>query len=182
MYLMKPKSSPVRCTILALVAVAYKGEQHKNTLQKASVWSRSNTLRRLSQRSFYNSRVLERSQSRVPLCEEGVGAFIVVRPLPLSLQSKPYPCRASLLLAEQVFSLQDKSCPCSPSPFLAEQVFRNLKRGGQVWAFILSGAPHKEWARPFIGPWTWACWAHQALSYILPSSIVISEKKNVRII
>ena len=80
-----PKSSPVRCTILALVAVTYKREQNKNNLQEAPVWGRPNTLRRLSQRSFYNSRVLERSQSRVPLCEEGVGAFIVVRPLPLSL-------------------------------------------------------------------------------------------------
>ena len=48
-------------------------------LQKAPVWSRPNTLRRLSQKYFYNSRVLERSQSRVPLCEEDVGAFIVVR-------------------------------------------------------------------------------------------------------
>ena len=34
---------------------------------------------------FYNSRVLERSQLRIPLCEEDVGAFIVVRPLLLSL-------------------------------------------------------------------------------------------------
>ena len=30
-------------------------------LKKALVWSRSNTLRRLSQKCFYNSRVLERS-------------------------------------------------------------------------------------------------------------------------
>ena len=74
-----PKSSPVRYTILALVAVTYKREQNKNTLQKAPVWSRPITLRKLSQKSFYNSRVLERSQSPVPLCEEDVGAFIVVR-------------------------------------------------------------------------------------------------------
>ena len=145
---MMPKNSLVRCTILTLAAV----------------------LRKLSQRSFYNSRVLERSQSRVPLCEEDVGAFIVMRPFLLSLQSKPSPCKASLILAEQVFFLQSKSSPCSPSLFLAEQVFKNLKRGGQVWALVLSGAPHKEWARPFIGPWTWACWAHQALSHILSSS------------
>ena len=178
---MMSESSPVRCTILTLAVVTFKREQNKNTLQEAPVWSRPNTLRRLSQKSFYNSKVLERSQSRVPLCEEDVGAFIVVRPFLLSLQSKPSPCRASLLLAEQVFSLQrlvgqvfslqDKSCPCSPSPFLAEQVFKNLKRGGQVWALVLSGAPHKEWARSFIGPWTWACWAHQALSHILSSSV-----------
>ena len=63
--MMMLKSSPVRCTIPALVAVAYKREQHKNTLSKASVWSRPNTLRMLSQKSFYNFRVLERSQSRV---------------------------------------------------------------------------------------------------------------------
>ena len=89
----------------------------------------------------------------------------------LSLQPKSFPCRASLLLVEQVLSLQSKSYPCSPSPFLAEQVFKNLKRGGRVWTFVLSGAPHKEWARPFIGPWTWACWDHQALSHILSSSV-----------
>ena len=113
---MMPKSSPVRCTILALVAVTYKREQNENTLQKAPVWSRPNTLRRLSQKSFYNSRVLERSQSRVPLCEEDVGAFYSSEVLPpflveqvLSLQSKSSPCRASLILAAQVLSLQSKS-------------------------------------------------------------------------
>ena len=44
-------------------------------LQKAPVWSRPNTLRRLSQKCFYNSRVLERSQSRVPFYED-IGAFL----------------------------------------------------------------------------------------------------------
>ena len=33
-WLMMPKSSPMRCTILALVAVAYKREQHKNTFRR----------------------------------------------------------------------------------------------------------------------------------------------------
>ena len=110
------KSSPVRCTIPALVAIAYKREQHKNTLPKAPVWSRPNTLRRLSQKSFYNSRALERSQSRVPFYEEDVGAFYSSEVWPpflveqvLSLQSKSPPCRASLLLAAQVLSLQNKS-------------------------------------------------------------------------
>ena len=130
--------------------VTYTQKENKNTLQKAPVWSRPNTLRRLSQKSFDNSRVLERNQLRVPRCEEDVGAFIVVRSCLFSLQPKSFPCRASLILVGQVFSLQDKSCPCSPSPFLVEQVFRDLKRGGQVWAFILSGTPHKEWARPFL--------------------------------
>ena len=142
--LMMLKSSPVRCTILVPVAVTYKREHNNNTLQKTPVWSRPNTLRRLSQKSFYNSRVLERSQLHVPLCEEDVGAFIVVRSYLLSLQPKSFPCRASLILVGQVFSLWDKSCPCSPSPFLAEQVFRKLKRGKQVCAFTLSGALHKE--------------------------------------
>ena len=151
---MMPKSSPVRCTIPALVAVAYKREQHKNTLPEAPVWSRPNTLRRLSQKSFYNSRVLERSQSRVPFYEEDVGAFSSSEVLPPFLvESKSHPCRASLLLAEQVF--------------------KNLKLGGQVWAFVLSGAPHKEWALPSLGPWTWTCWACQALSHILSSSPTI---------
>ena len=102
---MMPKNSPVRCTILTLAAVTFKREQNKNTLQEALVWSQPNTLRRLSQKSFYNSRVLERSQSHIPLCGEDVGAFIVVRSCLLSLQSKPYPCRASLLFVGQVFSL-----------------------------------------------------------------------------
>ena len=126
---MMPKSSPVRCTILELVAVTYKREQNKNTLQKAPVWSRPSTLRRLSQKSFYNSRVLERSQSRVPLCEEDVGAFYSSEVLPpflveqvLSLQSKSSPCRASLILAAQVLSLQSKSSPCRTSLALAAQV------------------------------------------------------------
>ena len=110
--LMMPKSSPVRCTIPALVAVAYKREQHKNTLPKTPVWSQPNTLQRLSQKSFYNSRVLERSQSRVPFYGEDVWAFYSSEVLPpflveqvSSLQSKSSPCRASLFLAEQVFSL-----------------------------------------------------------------------------
>ena len=93
----------------------------------------------------------------------------------LFLQTKSFPCRASLILVGQVFSLWDKSCPCNPSPFLAEQVFRNLKRGGQVWAFVLSGTPHKEWARPSFGPWTWSRWARQALSHILSSSHLYSH-------
>ena len=33
-FLMMPKSSPVRCTILALVAVACKREQHRNTFKE----------------------------------------------------------------------------------------------------------------------------------------------------
>ena len=56
--------------------------QYKNTLQKAPMWSRPNTLRRLSQKSFYTSRVLERSQSRVPFYEEDVGAFYSSEVLP----------------------------------------------------------------------------------------------------
>ena len=81
--------------------------QHKNTLLKAPMWSRPNTLRRLSQKSSYNSRVLERSQSRVPLYEEDVGAFYSSEVLPpflveqvSSLQSKSSPCRASLQESE----------------------------------------------------------------------------------
>ena len=155
--------------------VTYKREENTNTLQKAPVWSRPNTLRRLSQKSSYNSRVLERGQLYVPWREEDVGAFIVVRSCLLSLQPKSSPCRASLIIVGQVFSLWDKSYLCSPSPFLAEQVFRNLKRGGQVWAFVLSGTPHKEWARPSFGPWTWSCWARQALSHILSSSHLYSH-------
>ena len=60
-----------------------------------------------------------------------------------SLQSKPlilveqasHPCRASFILAEQASSLQSKSHPC-------RAIF--LKRGGQVWTFVLSGAHVKD--------------------------------------
>ena len=76
----------------------------------------------------------------------------------------------------QVLSLQSKSSSCRASLLLVEQVFKNLKRGGQVWALVLSGAPHKEWAWPFIGPWTWACWARQVLSHILSSSGGITKE------
>ena len=40
--------------------VTYKREENKNTLRKAPVWSRPNTLRRLNQKYSHNSRVLER--------------------------------------------------------------------------------------------------------------------------
>ena len=142
-------------------------------LQKGPVWSRPNTLRRLSQKCFYNSRVLERSQSRVPFYED-IGAFYSSEASLFSLQSKSHPCRASLLLVERVSSLQSKSSPCGASLLLVEQVFKDLKLGGQVWAFVLLGAPHKEWVLTSLGPWTWACWARQALSHILSSSITMN--------
>ena len=139
--------------ILALVTVTYKRKQNKNTLQKTPVWSRPSTLRRLSQKSFYNSRVLERSQSRVPFCEEDVGAFIVVRSCLLSLQSKSYPCRASLILVEQVLSLQSKSSPCRTSIVLATQVLSlqsksypcraSLLLAGQVLSLQPKSFPYK---------------------------------------
>ena len=69
-----------------------------------------------------------------------------------SLLSKSHPCRASFLLVEQVSFLWSKSHPCRASLLHVEQVFKNLKLGGQVWAFVLSGAHIKNglyllWAR-----------------------------------
>ena len=72
---------------------------------------------------------------------------------------------------EQVSSLQSKSSPCGASLLLVEQVFKDLKLSGQVWAFVLLWAPHKEWALTSLRPWTWACWARQALSHILSFSL-----------
>ena len=92
-----------------------------------------------------------------------------------SLQSKPLPCRASLLLAEQASSLQGKPPPCRAS---------FLKLGGQVWAFVLSGARTKDglyllWACKHgpvdMGLWTWASWACQALLHISSSSHIIAN-------
>ena len=54
----------------------------------------------------------------------------MVRSCLLPLQSKPPPCRASLILVEQASSL---ACRAS-----------FLKRGGQVWALALSGAHAKD--------------------------------------
>ena len=138
-------------------------------LQKAPVWSQPNTLRRLSQKCFYNSRVLEKGQSRVPFYED-VGAFYSSEFLPpflieqvFSLQSKSYPCRASLTLAEQVFSLQSKSLSCRASFQESETQWASL-------GLCFVRGPHKGWALPSLGLWRWACWARQALSHIISSS------------
>ena len=113
------------------------------------MWSRPNTLQRLSQKCFYNSRVLERGQSRVPFYED-VGAFYSSEVLP------PF-------LVEQVFSLQSKFPPCRAS----------FQESETWWASLglrsIRG-PHKGWALPSLGLWTWACWARQALSHIISSS------------
>ena len=53
--------------------VTYTREENKNTLQKAPVWSRPNTLRMLSQKYSHNSRVLERGQLCVPWREGVLG-------------------------------------------------------------------------------------------------------------
>ena len=68
---------------------------------------------------FYSSKVLS------PFLVEQVS----------SLQNKSHPCRVSFILAEQALSLLSKLHPCRAS---------FLKRGGQVWAFVLSGAHTKD--------------------------------------
>ena len=50
--LMMPKSSPVRCKILALDSRCLQERTTQKHLQGAPVWSRPNTLRRLSQEIF----------------------------------------------------------------------------------------------------------------------------------
>ena len=93
--LMMPISSPVRRTILALVAVTCKREQHRNTFKEAPVWNRPNTLRRSSQKCFYNSRVLERSWLRVPFMRV-LGPFYSGEVLPpILVEQVSHPCRAS---------------------------------------------------------------------------------------
>ena len=104
-----PKSSLVRCTIFALGSRCLKERTTQKHLQRAPVWNRPNTLRRLSQKCFYNSRMLERNWLRVPFVRM-LGPFYSSEVLPpflveqvSSLQSKLHPCRASLILIEQVF-------------------------------------------------------------------------------
>ena len=60
-----------------------------------------------------------------------------------SLQSQLHPCRASFILVDQVSFLQTKFHSCRPS---------FLKRGGQAWAFVLSGAHIKDGLYP---PWAY---------------------------
>ena len=68
---------------------------------------------------FFTTLECQRGVSHAyPLCEEDVGAFIVVRPLLLSLQSKSSPCRTSLILAKRVFFLWPKSFSCRVSLLL----------------------------------------------------------------
>ena len=149
-------------------------------LQGAPVLSRPNTLRRLSQKCFYNSRMLERSQLRVPFVRM-LGPFYSSEVLPpflveqvSSLQSKSHPCRASFNLAEQVSSLQSKFHPCRASFILVEQVSSLQSKFSETWWASLGlrsiRGPHKGWALPSLGLWTWAYWARQALSHILSSS------------
>ena len=135
-------------------------------LQRAPVWSRPNTLRRLSQKCFYNSRVLERSQLRVSFVRM-LGPFYSSEVLPpflveqvSSLQSKSHPCRASFILVEQVSSLQSKFS----ETWWASLGLRSVR------------GPHKGWALPSLGLWTWAYWARQALSHILSSSIGMNDR------
>ena len=58
--LMMPKISPIGHTALATQSEPTQQEQLKENLQRAPVWCRPNTLRRSSQNSSHNSRVLER--------------------------------------------------------------------------------------------------------------------------
>ena len=168
MLVMMPKSSPMRCTILALVAVAYKRKQHKNTLQKAPVWSRPNTLRRLSQKCFYNSRVLERSQSRVPFYEEDVGAFYSSEVLPpflveqvSSLQSKSHPCRASLLESETWWASLGLRSVRGPTQRMGSAFFGPVDMGllgspSFISYFILFSCPlHPIWSVAFVQTVNW---------------------------
>ena len=170
---MRPKCSPVRCTIFALKSHLHTKRKQEHLTEGIGVKPAEYPPKAKSEIFLQLQSATEGFNYAYLNVRRMLGLFIVVRSCLLSLQPKSFPCRASLILVGQVFSLWDKSCPCSPSPFLVEQVFRNLKRGGQVWAFVLSGTPHKEWARPSFGPWTWTYWARQALSHILSSSIYI---------
>ena len=100
-----------------------------------------------------------------------LGPFYSGEVLPPSLaEQTSYPCRASFLSLQSkpLILVKQASHPCRTS---------FLKHGGQVWAFVLSGAHVKGWALPSLGLWIWAYWArqwahwaYQALSHILPSS------------
>ena len=96
-------------------------------LQGAPVLSRPNTLRRLSQKCFYNSRVLERSQLRVPFVRM-LGPFYSSEVLP------PF-------LVEQASSLQSKLS----ETWWASLGLRSVR------------GPHKGQALPSLGLWTWTC-------------------------
>ena len=72
---MMPKISPIGHTALATQSEPAQQEQSKEDLLRAPVWCRPNTLRRSSQNSSYNSRVLERVNYAY-LCSRGYQGFL----------------------------------------------------------------------------------------------------------
>ena len=140
------------------------------------VWSRPNTLRRLSQKTF-----LQLWSAREGLVMHTFfwgcwGLFIVVRSCLLSLQSKPHK------LAEEVI----QTCWTSLSGLLdkplllVEQVFWNVM--GKSGPSSRLGAHAKGCALPLSGMWMrtswtrqqahWACWALFHNLHNLPSSTI----------
>ena len=123
MLVMMPKCSPVRCTTLTLEQPVPENRKVQKTPSKGGpVWSRPNTLRRLSQKAFFTTLECWRGISYTYLFWGCWGLFIVVRSCLIFLQSKPH------RLAEQA----SQTCWASPSglldkpPMLVEQVSWNV--------------------------------------------------------
>ena len=118
---MMPKISPIGHTALATQSKPAQQEQSKENLQRAPVWCRPSTLRRSSQNSSHNSRVLEKVNYAYLHSREYLGLFIVV-------ESRLF------LLGVQVFSIWDSASsnpkcdgqvfPCGVD-FLLRQIFQN---------------------------------------------------------
>ena len=96
------------------------------------MWSRPNTLWRLSQKSSYNSRVLERGSIMRTLMRGGCWGFYSSEVLP------PF-------LVEQVFSLYDKSFPCGTSLVLAAQVLSLQSKSSGIWNVVDKSGPSFCW-------------------------------------
>ena len=105
--LMMPKCSPVRCTALTLEQPVLENREVQKTPSKGGpVWSRPNTLRRLSQKAFFTTLECWRGISYTYLFWGCWGLFIVVRSCLIFLQSKPH------RLAEQAPQACWTSLPC----------------------------------------------------------------------
>ena len=123
MLVMMPKCSPVRCTTLTLEQPVPENRKVQKTPSKGGpVWSRPNTLRRLSQKAFFTTLECWRGISYTYLFWGCWGLFIVVRACLLSLQSKPHRLaeQASQTCWTSLSGLLDKP------PMLVEQVSWNV--------------------------------------------------------
>ena len=143
---MMPKCSPVKCTTLTLEQPVPENRKVQKTPSKGGpVWSRPNTLRRLSQKAFLQLQSARKGLvTHIPFLRV-LGPFYSSEVLPPFLaEQASQTCRASLtdLLSKPLRLARQASHACRTS---------FLKRDGQVWAFVLTGGPCERMGPTFFG-------------------------------